>query len=278
MPKMIERGALRLAVTEFTAVTLWVSVSLLLFALSTSSLLHRLSPVLRTFPPFQVFLVGLVLVMAIWEFFGLSLGSPFNPSVTLSLAIARRITAQDAATMFFAQFSGHAFGVLLVRSLSSFAFSDTIENVFSPPQPHEKLSHGSAMIIEAIITASLCAVVLVIDDILPKSATFKKFSIISTIIVVILSVFGEWTGSCMNPAMSFALSLHERRWSAHSVYWVGPICGAVFAGVWYDFRASKEGAVRRARNKKLRRTSSSGEVEHVLNTFTTVSKRKKSTH
>jgi hypothetical protein len=43
----------------------------------------------------------------------------------------------------------------------------------------------------------------------------------------------ERTGAAMNPARTFGPALIANYWPAHYVYWIGPIAGAILAGVIY---------------------------------------------
>lgn len=224
----------RLFLLEFLAVFLWVTSTLFAYFFTATPLLHSLSPSLRSLPRARIFLSLLVAIMAIWEVFGLSLGSPFNPAVTLSLAIAGDIPPSHAAIMAPAQFLAHLVAVFAVRIGANLLHSDA-DAVFHPPQPHDEISFAKAVVIEALITAVLCTVALSLKHIFHENAKFKKWSVMTMLIVVVLDMAGEWTGGCMNPAMSFALAALEGHWAAHSVYWIGPVVGAVAAGLAHNW-------------------------------------------
>lgn len=112
-----------------------------------------------------------------------------------------------------------------------------------------------AVLIEALITALLCAVALSLKHLFHEQARFKKWSLMTMLVVIVLDWAGEWTGGCMNPAMSFALAALEGHWVAHSVYWIGPLLGAVAAGVVHNkvFTRRKDIVAERITNTKAKK-------------------------
>ena len=42
------------------------------------------------------------------------------------------------------------------------------------------------------------------------------------------------TGASMNPARTFGPALISNFWTAHYIYWIGPIAGALLAGFVYN--------------------------------------------
>lgn len=45
---------------------------------------------------------------------------------------------------------------------------------------------------------------------------------------------GPLTGASMNPARSFGPALVGGYWALHHAYWLGPILGALVAGIFYE--------------------------------------------
>lgn len=231
----------RLFFLEFSAVFLWVIASLSTFVATNTPLLHPFAPSLANVPPLHTFLTMLVIVMALWELLGLSLGSPLNPAVTLALALAREIPSRHATLMAAAQFAAHVAGVLVVRAMAFAIAPQLCEGVFAPPVPHEEVSSAMAVGFEAGVTAVLCVLVLGVKDVFGEGARVKKWGVVTGGVVAALAVGGEWTGSCMNPALSFALAMMEGRWERHVVYWMGPLIGATIVGAgWGRFRRRDE--------------------------------------
>ncbi len=59
------------------------------------------------------------------------------------------------------------------------------------------------------------------------------FAIGLTVMMDIL-IGGPFTGAAMNPARAFGPALAAKFWTAHGVYWVGPLFGGALAGALYD--------------------------------------------
>lgn len=226
---------LRSTVGEFFAVTLWVSVSHALFFLTTSNALHHVHPIVRDIHPTTFFLALLFLLMGCFELFGLFFNSPLNPVLTFAMLLSGQLPLCKAIPMILSQFFGHAAGVSLVGFLNAYTLSHPPEKVFAPPQPHPESTLWHAVLVEAIITAIFCVSALSMDNLFDKRSYFRRWIFITSLTVAVIAVADPWTGACMNPAMSFALSYHHQTWDNQIVYWVGPLTGAfaaLFAYVW----------------------------------------------
>lgn len=236
----------KVAVREFGAVTLWIVSCFFIVFLCSSPTVRSYFPSLHPYSSLQLFLVSLVAVMGIWDVFGLAFDSPFNPMVSLALCVGGKIDIARAFVMAISQFLGHVAGIALLRWVIIHLFNVSDNGAFFPPQPHPDVSLPVAVSIETFITFILCITALNLDDLFTNRAIrLKKWSLMTILIVLILSVTAEWTGGCMNPAMSFALSLGEKTWSNHGIYWFGPTLGAFLAGSVYKLR------IRRRKNNVI---------------------------
>ncbi len=72
----------------------------------------------------------------------------------------------------------------------------------------------------------MCIAAVSLHHVMP-TAPIMRTGIIIAVIVGLTAVGAEYTGSCMNPAMSLSLSFFDGRWHMHSVYWFGPLIGAL---------------------------------------------------
>jgi len=44
---------------------------------------------------------------------------------------------------------------------------------------------------------------------------------------------GAYTGGSLNPARSLGPAIFANQWENHFVYWIGPLVGAIVAGLLY---------------------------------------------
>jgi glycerol uptake facilitator-like aquaporin len=51
---------------------------------------------------------------------------------------------------------------------------------------------------------------------------------------VLKNIFsGAYTGGSLNPARSLGPAIFANQWENHFVYWIGPLVGAIVAGLLY---------------------------------------------
>ena len=93
------------------------------------------------------------------------------------------------------------------------------------------MSVMSALLTEIVLTALLVFAVFgtAVDSRAPKIGGFG----IGLMIAANILMGGPISGASMNPARTFGPALVGGVWNAHWVYWVGPIVGALIAGLLY---------------------------------------------
>jgi aquaporin Z len=158
-------------------------------------------------------------------------GGQVNPAVTIALWTAGKIGTQRGAVLIVAQLVGAVMGALLLRYVVG---GEAFENGGAgAPALAPTLAVGKGIVLEAILTFFLVFVVFgtAVDDKGPWSKT-AGFTIGLTIAFDILA-FGPLTGAAMNPARWFGPALVGGQWADALVWIVGPIAGAIIAGVVY---------------------------------------------
>jgi len=179
---------------------------------------------------------GLLLAVAIANGVGLGVmiatfmatsGSHFNPAITLSAWIGRKIDAVNAIAYVVAQILGGLLGALTARVI--FASSAAVQ--LGTPGVAPTISVGRAVFAEAIFTFFLATVIwgTAIDERAPKMG---GLFIGLTVVVGVLAV-GPLTGGAFNPARYLGPAIVAGNLKDWWVYFVGPGIGASVAGVLY---------------------------------------------
>jgi MIP family channel proteins len=173
---------------------------------------------------------GLVLAVMV-SITGHISGGLVNPAVTIALWTAGKIGTQRGAVLIVAQLLGAVVGALLVRYVVGAASFDA--GAAGAPTLAPSVAVGTGIVIEAILTFLLVFVVFgtAVDDKGPwnKTAGFT----IGLVIAFDILAFGPLTGAAMNPARWFGPALVGGLWDDALVWIVGPVAGAVIAGVLY---------------------------------------------
>ena len=154
----------------------------------------------------------------------------FNPAVTLTFMIVRRIEPVMGVVYMIAQFMGAILAAYALKGLLPAAAVDATR--VGGQMVAGTISFGGAVALEMIATFFLVWVIFgtAVD---PDAPRVGGFAIGLTIAADILAI-GPLTGASMNPARSFGPAIVSGIFEAQAVYWIGPIIGAVLAGVIYD--------------------------------------------
>jgi MIP family channel proteins len=154
----------------------------------------------------------------------------FNPAVTLTFMVVRRIEPVMGVVYMIAQFMGAVLAAYALKGLLPASAVDATR--VGGQMVASSISFGGAVALEMIATFFLVWVIFgtAVD---PDAPRVGGFAIGLTIAADILAI-GPLTGASMNPARSFGPALVSGIFEAQAVYWIGPIVGALLAGVLYD--------------------------------------------
>jgi MIP family channel proteins len=156
-------------------------------------------------------------------------GGHFNPSITLSFLATRRITVQLAVAYWISQLLGAIVAAGILRwLLHKPAFLGAVPHVAT-------IGAGRGLVVEIILTALLVGAVFA-TAVDPRGA-FKSIAGLAIGLTITMDVFmgGPLTGAAMNPARAFGPELIGNYWADGWIYWLGPIIGALMAGLLYDY-------------------------------------------
>ena len=172
---------------------------------------------------------GLALAVAISALGHIS-GAHFNPAVTISLMVARKITPVLGLLYIVGQIVG---GVLACLALLAAVPGFSSSPARLAPAPGQGVDFMTAVVMEIILTFFLVLAVFgtAVDN---RAAKIGGFGIGLTVFVDIL-VGGPVSGGVMNPARAFSPFLVFGPYNADIlIYWIGPIIGGVIAALLYN--------------------------------------------
>ncbi len=171
---------------------------------------------------------ALGLAAAITAFAAIS-GGHFNPAVTLSAWIGRKITGPDALGYVAAQI----FGALGAGIFLRVAFDEGVWRTSNLGSPALTVSTGRGLLIEAVLTFFLVVVIwgTGIDERGPRVGGFAIGGVLGAMILG----FGPTTGVSLNPARFLGPAAIAGNVDDWWVYIVGPAIGGAVAGILYPF-------------------------------------------
>ena len=158
-------------------------------------------------------------------------GGHFNPAVTVGFWVTRRIDTMLAGGYIVAQLLG-----AIIASLALLAFfPEGLRNAahLGTPALGPGIDFTHAVAIEAVLTFFLVTVIwgTAVDA---RAHKLGGLAIGLTISMDILAA-GPLTGAVMNPARALGPALIAGQWDNQLVFWIGPIIGAVAAGLLYHY-------------------------------------------
>lgn len=168
---------------------------------------------------------GLAVMVAIYAIGHIS-GAHINPAVTIAFALTRHFPWKVVPAYIVSQLIGAyaASGTLLLL----------FGNVANLGATVPSGSSLQALTLECVLTLLLMFVVLAVAT--DVRAVGQAAAIAIGGYVALAATFaGPIAGSSMNPARSFGPALLSGTWTAHWVYWVGPVVGAILGAVLYSY-------------------------------------------
>ena len=173
---------------------------------------------------------GIGLAVAISFAMGIS-GGHCNPAVTIAALVAKKINLRDASVYIVAQLIGAIIAGIFLVAIYPASVGDAVN--YGTPSLSGSTSVLSGIILEAIMTFFLVSVVFgtIIDGRAPKLGGFA----VGAIVVVDVLAGGAFTGAAMNPARALGPAIASMYLVNWYVYVIGPILGAVVAGLIYGY-------------------------------------------
>jgi aquaporin Z len=156
-------------------------------------------------------------------------GGHLNPAVSIALLAARRTNARTVVAYIVAQLVGAVIAAYAVHAL--YPVSVMRAAMGGAPKLANSVSLGQGIAMEAILTFFLVSAVFgtCVNAEAPKVGGFG----VGLVLLFDILVGGPLTGAAMNPARAFGPALVAGQWTAHIVWWIGPIVGGlVAAAVW----------------------------------------------
>lgn len=149
-----------------------------------------------------------------------------NPAVTLAFAMSGHFPWREVPFYILGQLAAAALGAAALRFLFG--------NVYTLGANLPAGPAAQSLVMEILVTAILMFVIVAV-------ATDKRAQVLPAGLAiggaVSLNVLwaGPISGASMNPARSFGPVLVSGVWTAHWIYWVGPVIGAALGAFAYEF-------------------------------------------
>ena len=163
-------------------------------------------------------------------------GGVLNPAVAIGLLVGGKLHARDVIPYIVAELVGAtiAAGLLAVVAPSSIASAVHL----GAPTLSSGISSLQGMLFELVMTFLLVFTVYgtIVDSRAPKIAGLG----VGLIVIADVLAGGAFTGAAMNPARAMGPMIAGLFFPSYwYIYWVGPIIGAILAGLVYHYALEK---------------------------------------
>jgi len=180
------------------------------------------------------FAFGLAIMVLVFATADIS-GGHLNPAVSIAFLVTQvdpKFTVVKCIVWILCQCAGAIFGALFLKALTPDAFHATHLGC----NDIGGISAAQAIFIEVITTFTLVITVFsnAVTAASPANGNIAPIPIGFAVILGILAT-GNVSGGSMNPARSIGPAVAAGYWHVHYVYWIGPIIGAICAGLLWKY-------------------------------------------
>ena len=166
--------------------------------------------------------------------FGHISGAHFNPAVTISMLVTKRISIKEAIPYIISQIIGAIVAAASLKAIIPEIGGAVNFGTQAGPSDLIQNSVASGIAVEAILTFFLVTVIFMTA--VHKKAPAGMYGLaIGGMIFLIHLVGVPLTGASVNPARTLGPAIISGYWTNHLMYWVGPIVGAVIAGLIMNY-------------------------------------------
>lgn len=180
--------------------------------------------------------------------FGHISGAHINPAVTIAMMVTKNIDIKNGAAYIGAQIIGAI--AAAVAHMVILPEAGAAVNFGTQGGPSELLNFSalSGVGVEIILTFFLVTTIFM-AAVHKKAAAGMAGIAIGGMIFLLHLVGVPLTGASMNPARTLGPAIVSGEWAFHWIYWVGPIAGAIIAGLIMQYVYVKKDAEKEEENK-----------------------------
>lgn len=187
---------------------------------------------------------GVAIGIMIYAFGHIS-GAHINPAVTIAMMVTKNINVKNGAGYIGSQIVGAIVAAFAHMMILPEAGAKVNFGTQGGPSEFLNFSAASGLGVEIILTFFLVTTIFM-AAVHRKAAAGMAGLAIGGMIFLIHLVGVPLTGASVNPARTLGPAIVSGYWDFHWIYWVGPIVGAVIAGLIMQYvyvkKAEKETA------------------------------------
>jgi aquaporin-4 len=162
--------------------------------------------------------------------FGHISGAHINPAVTIAMMITRNIDVKNGAGYIGSQIVGAIAAAFAIFVMLPGPGGEVNFGTQGGPSELLNFSAAAGVGVEMILTFFLVTTIFM-AAVHKKAAAGMAGIAIGGMIFLLHLVGVPLTGASMNPARTLGPAIISGHWEFHWIYWVGPIVGAIIAGL-----------------------------------------------